>query len=146
MPSTWSQVILHVVFSTKDREQAILDSPRLHAFIGGIIRDQGATLWAAGGMPDHVHLLIRANTDHSIATLVREIKARSSRWMHEVAQQPDFAWQKGYGVFSVSMSQVDALKRYLANQAEHHKTQDFATELRLLLQRHSIEFDDRYVD
>ncbi|HLP84839.1 MAG TPA: IS200/IS605 family transposase [Phycisphaerales bacterium] len=148
MPSTWSQVVLHIVFATKDRQPFIEDSlaPRLYAFIGGIVRDEGGSLWQAGGMPDHVHLLVRAGTDKSIAELVREVKARSSRWMHDEIGRTDFAWQKGYGVFSVSMSQVDAVKRYIQQQRQHHASQDFGTELRELLRRHGVEFDERYVD
>lgn len=121
-------------------------APRLYAFIGGIVRDEGGSLWQAGGMPDHVHLLMRISTDKSIATLVREIKSRSSRWTHETLNRTDFAWQKGYGVFSVSMSQVETVRAYIARQAEHHASQDFRTELRALLQRHGIEFDERFVD
>jgi len=149
MPSTWSQIILHVVFCTKAREPWI-DEPlatRLYPFIGGIVRQEGGTLWEIGGVNDHVHVLMRVGTEMSIADLMREIKARSSKWIHETfSDKRDFAWQPGYGVFSVSKSQSEVVKLYIRNQAEHHRAQDFSAELRVLLSKHGVEFDDRYVD
>lgn len=149
MPSTWSQVILHMVFSTKQREPLLTPqiTARLYPFIGGIVRDAGGQLWAAGGAPDHVHLLLRWKPEPSIADLAREVKHRSSRWIHET--WPDasaFAWQKGYGVFSVSASRADEVRRYIEQQEEHHRGRDFMTELVALLERHGVEYDPNYLE
>lgn len=149
MPSTWSQVLLHIVFSTKNRTPEIDPElgARLDPFVGGIVRDLGASLWAVGGMPDHVHLLVRWKTEPSIATLVRDVKHRSSQWIHETwPQRKDFAWQKGSGVFSVSKSQSDVVKHYIEHQAEHHTHRTFREELIALLRAHEVEFDEQYLD
>lgn len=149
MPSTWSQILLHFVFSTKNREPLITPphAERLYPFIGGIVRGEGATLWEIGGMPDHIHLLVRSGTDHSAGELMREVKARSSAWIHETFPElRGFAWQKGYGVFSVSASQADVVKEYIRNQAAHHRERDLIGELRLLLQKHGVEFEEKYLE
>ncbi|HPF38350.1 MAG TPA: IS200/IS605 family transposase [Phycisphaerae bacterium] len=107
MPHTYSQILIHVVFATKDRAPLIdlAFENRLHEYIGGIIRNEKGVLCAAGGMPDHIHLLIRWRTDRSIADLMRNVKASSSKWIHdEFRELAAFAWQEGYGVFSVSKS------------------------------------------
>lgn len=149
MPSTWSQVLFHFVFSTKLRAPTINPDiqPRLYPFIGGIVRDLGGSLWAVGGMPDHVHLLVRWKTDPSIADLMRDVKHRSSQWIHEEfpGGRP-FEWQKGYGVFSVSRSKSDEVKHYLEHQVEHHRTMDFRSKLIALLRLHDVEFDEQYLD
>lgn len=149
MPSTWSQIILHIVFSTKHRECLIDDrlAERLYPFMGGIVRDVGGSLWSIGGMPDHVHLRARWKTDDSIANLARDVKFRSSLWIHETfPEKSRFAWQTGYGVFSVSKSMLDTVKAYIENQREHHKTRDFRSELIALLRAHEVEFDEKYLD
>ena len=149
MPSTWSQLIFHLVFSTKLREPILDDAlaERLYPFMGGIVRSLGGSLWAAGGMPDHVHLLVRWQTDEAISTLAREVKFRSSKWIHETfPEQRRFAWQRSHGVFSVSKSQSDIVRAYIENQKEHHKRRDFREELVALLRSHGVEFDDRYLD
>ncbi len=149
MPSTWSQVILHIVFSTKDRKPLIDPTlqRRLYPFMGGVVRDLGGTLWTVGGMPDHVHLLVRWTTDESIATLVRDVKHRSSQWIHETFNEHNrFAWQRGYGVFSVSKSQSERVKKYVQNQAKHHAKMDTRAELITMLKKHDIEFEEQYLD
>lgn len=120
---------------------------RLYPFIGGIVRDLGGSLWTIGGMPDHVHLLVRWKTDPSIATLLREVKHRSSQWIHEkFAAHQRFEWQTGYGVFSVSKSKSDGVSRYIERQEEHHKAFDFRSELIALLRSHEVNFDEQYLD
>ena len=148
MPGTFSQVLLHVVFGTRLRrpwiEPGIAD--RLYAYIGGIVQSQKGTLYDIGGAPDHVHLYLRWRPEGGIAELLRTVKARSSRWVHETfPPMGQFSWQEGYSVFSVSKSQEQAVKSYIARQAEHHAKEDFSSELLRLLRAHGVEFDERYV-
>ena len=148
MPGTYSQVLLHVVFSTKHREKWISAqvAERLYPYIGGIIRAEKGTLLDIGGVEDHVHLYLRWRPDESISNLMRVVKARSSKWVHETFPSlASFAWQEGYSAFSVSKSQEDAVKKYIAIQAEHHRREDFRSELLRLLKAHGVEFDERYV-
>jgi REP element-mobilizing transposase RayT len=148
MPGTYSQILLHAVFSTKGRAAFIKPNiqPRLYDYIGGIIRAEKGALYGIGGMPDHVHLLLRWRTDGTIADLMRAVKARSSLWIHQTfADAAVFAWQEGYAVFSVSKSAEPDIKHYIENQAEHHKNRDFKEELLALLRAHEVEFDLRYV-
>ncbi len=148
MPGTYSQILLHVVFSTKLRRIFITPEiqVRLYDYVGGIIRAEKGTLYAIGGMPDHLHMLLRWRTDGAVSDLMRTAKARSSRWVHETFQDSSaFAWQEGYAVFSVSKSSEPDVKAYIETQAEHHKKRDFAEELLALLQAHGIEYDRRLV-
>lgn len=97
-------------------------------------------------MPDHVHLLISLGRETSISELVRELKSNSSRWIHETfPNQRNFAWQSGYAAFSVSPSRLEEVRKYIENQAEHHRTRTFQEEFRELLKRHNLAFDERYV-
>jgi putative transposase len=148
MPGTFSQVLLHIVFSTKQREPWITSdiAEQLYPYIGGIVRAQKGTMYDIGGIEDHLHLYLRWRTDETISDLMRNVKASSSRWIHEnFPALSSFAWQEGYAVFSVSKSQEGAVKKYIANQVEHHKKEDFKTELLRFLRLHGIEFDERYV-
>jgi REP element-mobilizing transposase RayT len=145
MPSAYTQNSYHAVFSTKHRAGFItpeLES-RLYPFIGGILRDLRCTLVAINGMPDHVHLLIRYRADLSHSEMLQQIKARSSKWVHEAFPRlVDFPWQEGYGGFTVSKSATPNVKAYIARQKEHHKRQDYQGEFLELLRRHGIEFDE----
>jgi putative transposase len=148
MPGTYSQILLHVVFSTKRREAMITPEiqARLYDYMGGIVREEKGIVYAIGGMPDHVHILLRWRTDGTIADLMRTVKARSSVWVHKTYQRSDsFSWQEGYSVFTVSKSAEADVKAYIENQAEHHKKRDFKEELLALLRAHGVEFDDHYV-
>lgn len=148
MPSTFTNLLYHIVFTTKDRIPRIHEGirERLYEYIGGIIRKEGGVLLQIGGVPDHVHLLIKMKTDTPLATMVRLIKARSSKWMNERAVSEErFEWQAGYGAFSVSESQAVRVRRYIQEQEEHHKKVSFRDELIALLQRHRIEYDERYL-
>jgi len=148
MPGTYSQILLHAVFSTKARQPSITPdlAERLYPYIGGIIRSEKGMLFDIGGMPDHVHLYLRWRTDASISDLMRIVKSRSSRWIHDTfPERKEFAWQEGYSVFSVSKSREAAVRAYIAGQAEHHRTQDFKSELLGLLRRHGVEFENKYV-
>jgi putative transposase len=148
MPGTYSQLLLHIVTSTKGRSPWISTAvvERLYPYIGGIVRAEKGVLYEIGGVEDHVHMYLRWRPDGKISDLMRAVKASSSRWMHETFPElAAFAWQEGYSVFSVSKSQEDALKRYIKGQAEHHKTEDFKSELLLALRAHGIEFNETYV-
>jgi REP element-mobilizing transposase RayT len=136
----------HLVVSTKQRQPFIVEAwqQRLFDYIGGIIRQQGGVLLAAGGMPDHVHLLAAINKSMAITDALRDVKANSSRWIHEeILDQSGFAWQAGYGAFTVSQSSLDSVRRYLAGQKEHHRVRTFQEEFVELLRRHEIAFAER---
>lgn len=148
MPGTYSQLLLHLVFSTKARTPWIKPdlAQRLYPYIGGIIRAEKGTLFDIGGVEDHVHLYLRWRPDATISDLMRTVKSRSSKWIHdEFSQLRDFAWQEGYAAFSVSKSQEAALKHYIATQQDHHRKEDFKSELLRTLRAHGVEFDETYV-
>ena len=148
MPQSFVSLHMHVVFSTKNRAPMIANDlqPRLLEYIGGILRGCDSALIAAGGMPDHIHLLCSLGKQSSIAEIVRTVKCNSSKWVHETfEQQRQFAWQRGYGAFAVSYSNIEEVRRYLANQADHHARRSFKDEMRALLERHNIEYDERYL-
>ncbi len=148
MPQSLASLNCHVIFSTKNREPLIAAevASRVYEYLGGICRETGNVLLAAGGIPDHVHLLISMGRQMSVADMIRTLKANSSGWIHrELPTLRGFAWQNGYGAFSVSFSNVPATRNYIACQAEHHSTRSFQEEYRDFLKRHQISYDDRYV-
>jgi putative transposase len=139
---------VHIVFSTKHREPLITPdlASRLYGYLGGISRGASAPLVAIGGVEDHVHLLVSLGRVWCVADLVRDLKANSSKWVHEeFPERPQFAWQAGYGAFAVSKSNVEAVKAYIERQEERHKKQSFQDEYREVLGAHEIERDERYV-
>jgi REP element-mobilizing transposase RayT len=148
MPQSFTSLHYHLVFSTKYREPTITPPlrPRLYDYLGGIVRGEGGVLLAAGGVADHVHLLARLHQQTAPADLLRILKANSSKWVHDTF--PDsgrFGWQTGYGAFSVSYSQLETVKGYVARQEDHHRRVTFQDEFRLFLTRHGIGFDERYL-
>lgn len=148
MPSSWTQSYCHLVFSTKGREPVIGADlhERLYPFFGGIVKSLRAQLLAGNGMPDHVHLLVRSPADLAMAVLAREVKSRSSGWIHETfPDQREFAWQRGYGGFSVSHSAVPAVEMYIRDQQRHHAEKSFMEEFAEFLCKHGVEHDPRYV-
>ena len=147
MPSTHLCLHYHLVFGTKDHAPVIASAWRgdLHAFMGGIVRTLGGVPEAVGGVSDHVHLMVGLRATHCLSDVMRELKSVSSRWVHETPGFRRFAWQEGYGAFTVSQSQSVTLRRYIENQEEHHRTRTFREEYLELLQRHGVEFDSRYV-
>ncbi len=148
MPGTYTQLLIHTVFSTKRRTPWITPevADRLYPYIGGIIRAEGGALLDIGGVEDHVHLYLRWRADSSLSDLMRTVKSRSSRWMHDnFPALDDFAWQEGYSAFSVSKSQEEVVKKYIATQAEHHTREDFSSELLKLLRAHGVDFEERFV-
>ena len=148
MASTFTNLLFHIVFSTKYRGSHIHGDAqeRLYQYIGGLIREQQGTLIEIGGMPDHVHILARLSPTIAISDVLRHTKSNSSKWFNETFHgQTPFAWQRGFGAFSVSASNIEAVRTYIRNQAEHHKRLTFKDEFRVLLQRHGIEFDEHYL-
>ena len=147
MPSTHLSLHYHIVFSTKDREPFITEAwrGRLHEYLGGLIRAAEGIPQAIGGTADHVHLLIGLKATHALATFVQDIKQTSSRWVHETIGLKGFAWQIGYGAFTVSVSNCDAVKQYIAGQEEHHRTKTFQEEYVAFLQKHGVQYDERYL-
>ena len=148
MPGTYSQILLHIVFSTKHRSPWINAevAERLYPYIGGIVRAEKGVLYDIGGIEDHVHLYLRWRPDGTVSDLMRTVKSQSSRWVHGTFPSLGaFAWQEGYSVFTVSKSQEGAVKAYIAGQHEHHNKEDFKSELLRMLHLHEIEFDEKYV-
>jgi REP element-mobilizing transposase RayT len=148
MPQSYTCLHFHLIFSTKRRAPSITSDlqSRLYDYLGGILRGQNGCLLAAGGIPDHVHLLARLSKEMSVTEALRLLKANSSKWIHEsFPEHRSFAWQTGYAAFAVSYSGLPAVKRYLATQAEHHRIVTFQDELRTFLQRHALEFEERYL-
>ncbi len=148
MPQSFISMNCHVIFSTKNREPLLTPevATRLYEYIGGTACETGNRLLAAGGMPDHVHLVVSLGKQEAVADTVRDIKSNASRWIHETfAKLRGFVWQTGYGAFSVSLSNVDDVKRYIANQQEHHRVRTFKEEFIAFLKRHNIEYDERYI-
>ena len=148
MPQSLSYILIHVIFSTKDRAPVLDQSicPSLHAYLATIARNLDCECYRVGGVADHVHLAIRLARTITVAQLVGEIKTTSSKWLKEQSEAlDDFSWQRGYGAFSVGPGHLDALKQYIDTQPEHHRTRTFQEEYRAFLEKYHIPFDERYV-
>ena len=145
MAHSFSRIHLHLVFSTKDRRNAIAKEwqPRLWAYLGGICRNHEIIPLAIGGTENHVHLLIQLPPTIAPAKAVALLKANSSKWMGE--QGHAFSWQEGYGAFSVSSSNLDRVIRYIQDQDAHHRKTNFEDEFRALLRKHGVEYDPNWV-
>ena len=148
MPQSLVSLGVHIVFSTKNREPFIDEElgPRLYGYIGGIIRNVGSVLLAAGGIEDHIHLLVSLGRQTSIADLVRDVKSNSTGWVHETFPGRNrFAWQSGYGAFSVSRRVIGQVRDYIAIQKEHHRKESYKEEFVRFLREHGLEYDERYL-
>jgi len=147
MPSTHLSLHFHIVFSTKDRHPFIADEwrARLHEYLGGLVRAADAIPEAIGGTADHVHMLVGLRATQALASFVQDIKQTSSRWIHETIGAKNFAWQQGYGAFTVSMSNCSAVKEYIGNQTEHHRIKSFQDEYVVFLNKHGVEYDEKYL-
>ena len=148
MPQSFACLHYHLIFSTKERAPLLVgDLPdRLFAYIGGIARNEHGALVAAGGMPDHVHLLVSLSRESSVSDVVRQIKGSSSRWIHEtIPALRGFAWQAGYAAFAVSYSHIETVKRYIATQVDHHRSLTFQEEFLAFLRRHDLSFEERFL-
>jgi REP element-mobilizing transposase RayT len=149
MPQSLSAVYLHLVFSTKERRPFLSDKPTreaLHAYLGGISKQLDCPPIIVGGVEDHVHFLTRFARTVTQAEWVKELKRVSNLWLKARGRDyAEFEWQGGYAIFSVSQSNLEQVKHYIANQAEHHRKLGFQDELRALLRRHEIKWDEKYV-
>jgi len=148
MAHTFTHLLVHIIFGTKDREPWLTEELKtpLHSYLAGILRNLEVNLTAVNGTADHVHLLVMLPADQSVAEVLRVLKTNSSRWVHETYPNlHSFGWQTGYGAFTVSRSNLDAVERYIRNQEEHHKKQTFQEEFVAFLDRHGIEYDARYL-
>jgi putative transposase len=146
MPQSLARVLVHLVFSTKDREPFIAPEyrGRTFAYLAGTLNAIDCPVVIAGGVADHVHLLFVLARTLPLSKAVEEVKKESSKWA-KANVHPGFYWQNGYGAFSVSPSNVPAVTAYIANQDKHHRAQTFQDEFRELLRRHGVEWDERYV-
>ena len=146
MPQSLSHVLVHAVFSTKHRDPTIRPAvrPTLHAYLGGILRGVHCPSVRVGGMDDHIHTLFVLSRTLTIADAIKEMKQSTSVWMKDQGE-PAFAWQAGYGAFSVSPSNAQEVTDYIQRQEAHHQHMTFQEEFRKFLERHGITYDERYV-
>ena len=148
MANTYASIAIHCVFSTKNREPIISSDmqERLWAFMGGIARENGMKAMAIGGTSDHVHLLLSLPPTLAVSKAVQAIKGGSSAWIHHTfLGKSGFAWQEGYGAFSVSKSHIEETIAYIKNQAEHHRVKSFQEEYLAFLKKHEVPYDERYL-
>jgi len=148
MSQSFTNLIYHLIFSTKDRRPLITVEyqPRLYDYIGGILRNTGGMSLGIDGVEDHVHVLAKLRPDRALSDVLRDLKANASGWMHDVFPRlSDFSWQRGYAAFTVSQSHVETVQRYLALQKEHHLKISFRDEFISFLKANAIEYDERYV-
>jgi putative transposase len=142
---SFTHLLYHIVFATKHRrpDLAVELRPGLYAYLGGLIRAERGIALAINGMADHVHLLVRLRQDRTLADVMRAIKARSSRWLRtNTSIGPAFAWQSGYGAFSVSQSGAERVREYIRNQEAHHRRLSFKDEFRRLLSAHGLHYTE----
>jgi putative transposase len=149
MPQSLSKILVHTVFSTKERRPYLRNPSlrqELHQYLGGVLNNLKCPPLIIGGVEDHVHILSQLGRTIEPSELVKEVKRVSSIWIKsQSAGDSDFAWQAGYGMFSIGFSQIDSVRRYIAHQEEHHKTRTFQDEFRAILARYEIEYDEQYV-
>ena len=147
MSHTYTNLVTHIVFSTKHREPVI--TAALHddllAYMGGIVREIGGALRAANSRPDHVHLLCSLPPTLATSDALRLVKTNSSRWLHRERRLAAFDWQTGYGAFSVSHSMAPSVIRYIADQEKHHRRVTFQEELIAFLKKNGVSYDERYI-
>lgn len=148
MPQSLSNILVHLVFSTKNRESLILPEwePELYAYMAGIHKHMGCPVLKIGGTENHLHILFRLERVVTVSQLLEEVKKSASRWIKNKDERLGrFAWQAGYGAFSIGMSNVKALEAYIAGQKEHHQRISFEDEYRALLRKYRVEWDEKYV-
>ena len=148
MGSSFISLHCHLVFSTKGRRPCIDAAwrERLFEYLGGTVNGLHGVTQGVGGTVDHVHLLVGLRATHCLADFMRELKRSSSLWVHETIGSPSFAWQEGYGAFSISAPARERVKRYIANQEEHHRKRSYRDEFKQLLKHAGLEFRDEWLD
>jgi putative transposase len=148
MSSSYCNLLYHIVFATKGREPWLTAAirPRIHQYLGGAIRQEKGIAMIVNGTADHVHILAKLRQDKAISKAVGELKANSSGWISRTFKDAvGFAWQEGYGAFTVSESMLATVHRYIERQDEHHRMVSFLEELKILLKAHGLPFDERYL-
>jgi REP element-mobilizing transposase RayT len=149
MPQSHARVALHLTFSTKNRHPWLKDRKvckDLYAYMATILQDLESPAVLINGVADHVHILFYLSRNYAIKKIVEEVKKEPSKWMKQQGQAyKDFYWQAGYGIFSVSQRNIEAVRRYIENQDEHHRRRTFQEEFRIMCAKHGIEIDERYV-
>jgi REP element-mobilizing transposase RayT len=148
MPQSLAKLYVHLIFSTKGREPLLISSVRgpLHAYLATVLKNQECPTLKVGGTSDHAHILFRLSKNLSLAKVVEEVKTSSSKWLKTQAKGlQSFHWQNGYGGFSVSSAEVDAVAAYIEGQDEHHRVVSFQEEYRRFLREYGVEYDERYV-
>ena len=148
MPDSYTNLLYHSVFSTKDRRALIRSEYelRIYDYIGGTIRSLGGIFLELNGTEDHIHLLTKLRPDRAVSDVLRDLKANASGWMHDVFPSlKHFSWQRGYGTFTASQSNVEGIRRYIAKQKEHHRKFSFRDEFIEFLKANGIEYDERYI-
>ena len=149
MPQSLAKILVHAVFSTKERRRFLRDAilrDELHRYLGGTVGNLGCQPMIVGGVEDHVHMLFALSRTSAVAEVLKEVKRSSSIWIKTKSPDfDDFAWQNGYGIFSIGFSQIETVRAYIQNQEEHHRNVTFQDEFRAFLKRYEIEFDERYV-
>jgi REP element-mobilizing transposase RayT len=145
MPSTYTSLYYHLVFSTKDRLPLIsIDwDKRLHAYLGGMIRDLDGVALEINGIQDHLHLLVSLKP--TLSDFMGKIKGRTSEWVHDEIKVKEFKWQDGYSAFTVSPTQLAGVRKYIRSQQEHHKKTTFKEEYLELLKKAGIKYDEKYL-
>ena len=148
MSNTYTQIYIHIIFSVKGRQNLIQKNWRdeLHKYICGIVNGKEGKVYAIGGIADHIHLLVSIKPNILISDLVRDIKANSSKWINEKRMVVGkFQWQEGFGAFSYSQSQIDAIIAYINNQEKHHERRTFKDEYLDLLQKFNVEYNEKFL-
>ncbi len=148
MPQSLSSILIHLIFSTKNRERFITEAieKELHPYMAKIFRELKSPTLTIGGTDDHLHILFSLARTIEVAELIEKVKTKTSKWLKTKGQEfENFRWQRGYGAFSIGQSQVETLKRYIARQRIHHQRVTFQDEYRKFLKRYGIDYDERYV-
>src|SRR6266446_6959017 len=148
MSQSLAKILVHLIYSTKNREPLLKNNFRdeLHRYTAGILKEWDSPAILINSVEDHIHLLFLLSKNHAVSKIVEEAKKGSSKWPKtKAATLANFHWQNGYGVFSVSQSGVEEVRKYIANQAEHHRKKTFQDEFREFLKRYEVAYDERYV-
>jgi REP element-mobilizing transposase RayT len=148
MSQSLAFLLVHVIFSTKDRAPLLTAEIReeLYPYLATVVRNAECECFRVGGVADHVHIALRLSRTVTMARLIQELKASSSQWLKEKSPAlKNFSWQRGYGAFSVGPADLESLRTYIANQEEHHKKRTYQEEYRAFLVKYGVDFDGRYV-